>query len=81
MEICREDYYGLSFTTGSFDCLLMANLLHVIPFPERALKEAKRVLKRGGKLFLLSFWREIARKLSMDAIRKPSEKLRKIEKP
>ncbi len=55
VEICREDCYDLSFSQGSFDSLLMANLLHVIPFPEKALQEAKRVLKTGGKLLVLSF--------------------------
>jgi len=33
----------------------MANLLHVIPTPEKALKECKRILKTDGQIIILSF--------------------------
>lgn len=33
----------------------MVNLLHVIPSPDKALAECFRVLKKGGRLIVLSF--------------------------
>ncbi|OAN17977.1 methyltransferase type 11 [Photobacterium jeanii] len=49
------DCFALPYEDNSFDTVFMANLLHVIPEPERALAEANRVLKPEGKLMAMSF--------------------------
>jgi ubiquinone/menaquinone biosynthesis C-methylase UbiE len=55
IEVKRENCFDLSFNDNSFDTVFMANLLHVIPTPEKALEECKRVLKPNGTLIILSF--------------------------
>lgn len=46
ITVQKENCFALSFNDDSFDTLFMANLLHIIPTPELALKEAYRVLKK-----------------------------------
>lgn len=41
----------LSFPDATFDVVVLSNLLHLLDEPKRALGEAKRVLKPGGRLF------------------------------
>ena len=48
---CFETAYG----NNQFDTVVMVNLLHIIPTPGQALEEAKRVLKPGGRMIVLSF--------------------------
>jgi hypothetical protein len=55
IEFKKEDCFNLSFADNSFDTIFMANLLHVIPTPEKALEECKRVLRSNGNLIILSF--------------------------
>lgn len=55
IEVKQEDCLNLSFENNSFDTVFMANLLHVIPTPEKALDECKRILKTDGHLIILSF--------------------------
>ena len=50
-----EDAMNLSFGSESFDAVLIANALHVVPDPERVLQEIHRVLKRGGLLLAPTF--------------------------
>jgi ubiquinone/menaquinone biosynthesis C-methylase UbiE len=54
VQVQREYCFNLSFEDAHFDTVLMANLLHVIPDPSEALHEARRVLKPGGKILVLS---------------------------
>lgn len=42
-DACR-----LRYADDSFDVVIMANALHIMPQPEQALKEVRRVLKPGG---------------------------------
>lgn len=42
----------LPFRDGVFDCVLCTEVLEHVPDPVLALKECRRVLKSGGKLFL-----------------------------
>lgn len=50
-----EDATNLSFADNSFDIVLMANAMHIMPNPEIALKEIKRVLKSSGLLIAPTF--------------------------
>ncbi|MFH0352307.1 MAG: class I SAM-dependent methyltransferase [Chromatiales bacterium] len=43
---------SLLFPDGSFDVVLSTQVLEHLPEPERALREAVRVLRRGGRLLL-----------------------------
>lgn len=49
------DATNLPFEGKSFDVVLIANALHVMPNPEKALKEIDRVLKDGGLLIAPNF--------------------------
>ncbi len=46
-----EDATDLSFKESTFDIVIMANVLHIMPNPDKALNEIKRVLKPNGILF------------------------------
>jgi len=50
-----EDAMALSFADESFDAVLIANALHIIPDPDKALAEIRRVLKPTGLLLAPNF--------------------------
>ncbi len=50
-----EDATKLSFESNSFDAVLIANALHVMPNPQGALQEIHRVLRSGGVLLAPTF--------------------------
>lgn len=50
-----EDLFCLPYGEDSFDVVIAANVLHVIPEPERALREMGRALKGGGTLIVPTF--------------------------
>nr|WP_138159710.1 class I SAM-dependent methyltransferase [Peptoniphilus catoniae] len=53
------DATALSFADEEFDCVLIANALHIMPNPDRAMKEIHRILKPNGTLFAPTFlWKE-----------------------
>ena len=49
------DATDLRFKDHSFDVVIIANALHVMPNPEKALAETERVLKSGGTLIAPNF--------------------------
>lgn len=49
-----EDAGGTSFAAGTFDAVVMINLLHIVSNPLAVLQESQRVLKPGGRLFAAS---------------------------
>ena len=51
----QQDCFQLSYPEKTFDAVVMANLLHVIPDPEKALRESRRVLKKNGTIIIVSF--------------------------
>lgn len=51
----RQDATDLTYENDSFDAVMIANALHIMPEPEKALAEIKRVLKPGGILFAPTF--------------------------
>jgi ABC-2 type transport system ATP-binding protein len=44
-----------SFPAQRFDTVFMANLIHVIEDPLKALQESHRILKNDGRLIVVSF--------------------------
>lgn len=56
-NLCFEvaDATALPYGDDAFDVVLIANVLHVMPAPERALEEIGRVLRPGGLLIAPNF--------------------------
>ncbi|WP_297811766.1 class I SAM-dependent methyltransferase [uncultured Finegoldia sp.] len=53
------DATKLPYENDKFDCVLIANALHIMPNPDEAMKEIFRVLKPNGTLFAPTFlWSE-----------------------
>lgn len=50
-----QDATKLPYAPESFDVVVIANALHIMPHPDRALAEIHRVLKAGGKLYAPAF--------------------------
>lgn len=50
-----QDMFCLPYADGSFDAVIVANALHIVPEPERALKELRRVLRDDGILIAPTF--------------------------
>ena len=50
-----QDATNLTYENKKFDVVLIANALHIMPEPEKALKEIKRVLKEDGILIAPTF--------------------------
>lgn len=51
----KQDCFDLSYPDAEFDAVVMVNLLHIIPNPGAALAEARRVLRLGGAIVVVSF--------------------------
>lgn len=53
------DATSLHFEDNTFDCVVIANALHIMPEPEKAMLEINRVLKKDGILYAPTFlWSE-----------------------
>ena len=50
-----QDATSLPYADKSFDIVIIANALHIMPEPEKAMSEIRRVLKPGGLLFAPTF--------------------------
>ena len=43
-----QDMFRLPYADKSFDVVIVSNALHIVPQPEKALQEIKRVLKEDA---------------------------------
>ena len=50
-----QDMFRLPYAGKSFDVVIVSNALHIVPLPEKALQEIKRVLKDDGVLIAPTF--------------------------
>lgn len=50
-----QDMFSLPYADKSFDVVIVSNALHIVPLPEKALTEIRRVLKDGGVLIAPTF--------------------------
>ena len=50
-----QDMFCLPYANQSFNVVIVSNALHIVPQPEKALQEIKRVLKDGGVLIAPTF--------------------------
>ena len=50
-----QDMFRLPYADKSFNVVIVSNALHIVPQPENALQEIKRVLKDGGVLIAPTF--------------------------
>ena len=50
-----QDMFFLPYAGNSFDVVIVSNALHIVPQPEKSLREIKRVLKDDGVLIAPTF--------------------------
>ena len=50
-----QDMFRLPYADKSFDAVIVSNALHIVPQPEKALREIRRVLKDDGVLIAPTF--------------------------
>ena len=50
-----QDMFCLPYANQSFDVVIVSNALHIVPQPEKALAEIRRVLKDDGVLIAPTF--------------------------
>ena len=50
-----QDMFRLPYADKSFDVVIVSNALHIVPQPEKSLREIKRVLKDDGVLIAPTF--------------------------
>ena len=55
ISFAQRDVTALSDRDGSFDVVIAANVLHLLPQPERAVRELWRVTASGGRLILPTY--------------------------
>ena len=60
----RADASALQYDDESFDVIIIANALHIIPEPEKVLSEIRRVLKKDGLLIAPNFIHDNTKKIS-----------------
>ncbi|PIE97623.1 MAG: hypothetical protein CR988_07130 [Treponema sp.] len=60
IEYAVQDASSLEYKDNSFDAVIIANVLHIVPNPEEIIKELKRVLRKGGIIIAPTFlWKEM----------------------
>jgi ubiquinone/menaquinone biosynthesis C-methylase UbiE len=68
VRIEQADAHDLPFADGSFDAVVCANTFHYFTHPRQVLREARRVLRPGGRLVVLDWCRDFWTCRVMDAV-------------
>lgn len=55
VRFCVQDICALRLPRAAYDAVIAANVLHLLPRPDKALQEMRGVLKPGGLLILPTF--------------------------
>ena len=55
LHFSEQDMFRLPYADKSFDAVIVSNALHIVPQPEKALREIHRVLKDDGILVAPTF--------------------------
>ena len=55
LHFSAQDMFRLPYADKSFDVVIVSNALHIVPQPEKALTEIRRVLKDSGVLIAPTF--------------------------
>ena len=55
LHFSAQDMFRLPYADKSFDVVIVSNALHIVPQPEKALAEIRRVLKDDGTLIAPTF--------------------------
>ncbi len=71
LSFAVQDATNMDYQDGAFDAVIIANALHIMPEPEKALREIRRVIKSGGKLFAPTFVR--SERITERIMEKPME--------
>ena len=51
----KANCFDLPYLEQSFNTVFSANMLHIIPTPEKAVAQARKVLKPGGRIILVDY--------------------------
>jgi ubiquinone/menaquinone biosynthesis C-methylase UbiE len=70
VRIEQADVHDLPFEEGTFGVVVCANTFHYFTHPEDVLREARRVLRPGGRLVLLDWCRDFWTCRVIDAVLK-----------
>lgn len=54
-QVRQGDIYNLTLAQGEADVVVMHQILHYLSDPQRALQEASRILRPGGRLLIVDF--------------------------
>ena len=55
LHFSAQDMFCLPYADAAFDVVIVSNALHIVPQPEKSLREIKRVLKDDGVLIAPTF--------------------------
>jgi len=55
VTIQKENCMETTFSSEAFDSVFMANLIHVVESPSKALQECHRILRNGGIVVIVTF--------------------------
>lgn len=55
IQFTLSDACNIDCEDGTYDVVILSNALHILPDPDKAMEEIKRILKPGGKLIAPNF--------------------------